>query len=54
MKADKNTNFDQGAGMKWGLHDKCWLCEKFRYTVIVFNRANASAYYTDENELIKD
>jgi hypothetical protein len=54
LQQDKNTHFDQGAGMKWRLCDKCWLCDKFRYTVIVFNRSLADQYFSSETELVRD
>jgi len=50
LKIDKNTHFAQGAGVKWRLCEKCWLCDKSRYTVIVFNRELASKYFTEVTE----
>jgi hypothetical protein len=46
LASDKNTHLIKGAGEKWTLNKKCWLCDKARYTVIVFNRELADKYFT--------
>ncbi len=46
QKHDKNTHFEKAAGEKWRLGEKCWICDRSRYTVIVFNRDTASKYFT--------
>jgi hypothetical protein len=47
LKPDKNTHFEKAAGEKWRLGDKCWMCDRSRYTIIVFNRETASKYFTE-------
>lgn len=47
MKPEKNTHFEKGSGGKWRISDNCWLCDKHRYTVLVFNRELAQKHWIE-------
>lgn len=50
VKSDKNTHFEKAASEKWRIGEKCWICDRSRYTIIVFNRETAKKYFTEVND----
>jgi len=46
-RKEKSTHFDKNAAGKWTLSSNCWICEKFRYSMIVYNRDLASKHYVE-------
>ena len=45
---NKNTAFESAASRKWVKMSKneCWICDKWKYTVIFFDRRQARQFYT--------
>jgi hypothetical protein len=46
-RKEKSTHFDKNAAGKWTLSSNCWICEKYRYNIIVYNRELASKHYVE-------
>jgi len=45
----KSLSFDTNAAQQWALaeRDGCWICSKWKYTVIFVDKKSFSQYYTE-------
>lgn len=48
-KIGKTMHFETSAASKWSLSkgDQCWICDKFKYTIIFFNREDPTQHWTE-------